>query len=252
MVHPYTTDGRQSRQSIFEVATTVVGASEAIHPIGTRGILPDGRAFYYARNSAAASIAAGNLLMAEIQVAHFTEMAIGTPAIGDLTITPTIGATAVTLNEYAGGYIMGIDELGEGINYKIESHPAAAGTNACVITLTDPVEVVFHGSATVQMVKNPWADVVQSTAGQGHLPAGVSNKAIPAGNAVPQYFWCQTWGVVSGLCGEITAVGAAVCSDTGDAGSFEAVDAAGEYTAGINMWTSVDNEHTPIFLKIAP
>jgi hypothetical protein len=47
-------------------------------------------------------------------------------------------------------------------------------------------------------------------------------------------------------------VGAAVCSDTGDAGSFEAVDAAGEYTAGINMWTSVDNEHTPIFLKIAP
>ncbi len=251
MIHPYLTNGRQSGQSIFEVATTVVGESDAVHPVGTRGALPDGRVFYYARNSGAGAITVGQALSAEVQTAQFTELAVGTPAIGDTTVSPTLGSTAVTLNEYAEGYLCVIDDTGEGYTYKIQSHAAASGTTAVALTIHDPIQVAFGAGATVQVVKNPWADVIQAPGGQVALPVGIAQCAVPAGNTVPQYFWCQTWGVSCALQDEICAVGKANTLGP-TAGAVEIADAAGEPLIGINLWTSADGEHAPVFLTIAP
>ena len=251
MIHPYLTNGRQSGQSIFEVATTVAGESDAVHPVGTRGVLEDGRVFYYARNSAAAAITVGQALSAEVQTAQFTELAVGTPAIGDTTVSPTLGSTAVTLNEYAEGYLCVIDDTGEGYTYKIASHPAASGTTTVALTLHDPLQVALGAGATLQMVKNIWADVIAAPGGQVVVPAGVAQCAVVAGNTVPQYFWCQTWGVSCALQDEICAVGKANTLGP-TAGAVEIADAAGEPLIGINIWTSADGEHAPVFLTIAP
>jgi hypothetical protein len=251
MIHPYLTDGTKSDQSIWEIATTVVGESEAVHPVGTRGVLPDGRVFYYARQSAAAAIVAGKLLGAELQTDQFVGLAVDTPAIGSLTITPTLGSTAVTLNEYAEGYCIVVDDTGEGISYKIESCVAAAGSAACALTLHDPVQVALGAGATVDIVKNLWADVIPATAGQVHVSVGISQVAVPAGNVVPQYFWCQTWGICPAWHGEATTIGTLITSAAAES-EVELRNGAGEPIVGISIWKGVDTEYQPIFLTIAP
>lgn len=233
-------------QGIWDITT------DAELPVGTRGVLPDGRVYYYAKNSAAAAIVAGDLLTTEVQTAQFTELAVNTAAVGDTTLTITLGSTAVTANEYQEGYIIPIDELGEGITYKIKAHPAASGTAACIFTLYDPIHVGFAAATTVQVVKNPWCDVVQAVAGQAHVPIGVSNVAVTAGNSTPYYFWCQTWGICSILQDEICAAGSEMTSGTTLVGAAEVRNLVTDPTVGVNIWTSADTERAPIFLQIAP
>jgi hypothetical protein len=206
--------------------------------------------FYYAKNSGAA-IVAGNLLTAELQTAQFTELAVGTLLAGSPTITPTLGATAVTVDEYAGGYCVIIDDTGEGKTYTIKSHPAASGTATCELTLEDPIHVDFGAGTTVQMVKNLWGDVIIAPGGVAHVPVGVSNTAVDAGTSTPQWFWCQTWGVCSVWQDEGATIGQALTSGT-TAGQVEVWNVAGDQEIGWNIWLAVAGENQPVFLRIAP
>ncbi len=253
-IHPFLTNGRQSDQSIWETVQSAAGLlGGGSHQVGTRAALEDGRVFYYARSQGAA-IVAGNLLTAELQTDEFTDMATGSGVVsGDLTVTPTTKATAVTENEYAGGYAIVNDDTGEGITYTIASHPLAASTSTCVLTLDDPIQVDWGAGTTISMHKPVWADVIIAPAGAAHIAAGVANVAVIAGTTNPQYFWCQTWGMASVTADEAVTIGQLVGSGPDTAGQVGFNNGTVEQIVGINGGhTMVAGEFNAVFLTIAP
>lgn len=242
---PILTNGVGSPQSIWEAV------SNPHHEVGSRAQLGDGRVFYYARNSGAA-IVAGQLLTVELQTAQFTGLAVNTAAVGDTTLSITLGSTAVTADEYARGYVHVIDDTGEGITYKIDTHPAVSASSAGTFTLKDPIVVAFVAATTVELTKNPWADTVIAPAGQGHVPAGISQVAVGSGATTQQYFWCQTWGPTCAWMDEAVTVGQEVTSGA-TAGQVETVDALAECRIGYCISIAgVAGEYQPVFLQIAP
>ena len=253
-IHPYLTNGTKSDQSIWEVIEGGTDLSGGLYPVGTRAALEDGRVFYYARNRSTALVA-GVLLTAELQTAEFVDLATADGVVaGDTTITPTTGATAITVNEYAGGYVIVQDATGEGKTYTIKSHPLIAGTSAVVLTLDDPVNVDFHNDVTITMIKNLWADVIIAPAAAAHIPVGVSNVAVPAGTTNPQWFWCQTWGMCSVWQDETPTIGQLVGSGPDTAGQVGVWNgpATPEPIVGVSTWTAVAAEYNATVLMIAP
>ena len=253
MIHPYLTNGRQSDQSIYQVGSAaLLAVGPGLHRVGTRGVLDDGRVFRYSRNTAAAAIVAGNLLQMLDQDANNIDLATDVAGVGDTTLVVTaLGGTAITVNEFAGGYgITSSGTTGAGLTLSIASHAAAGTTAAATFVLDDPVPVLFNADTTVTLSKNPWADLVISGGNQDHFAVGVSPTAVPAGNAVAQYFWCQTWGTCGVWQDDSTANGSAMASGT-TAGQIE-INGGTDQTIGVNLEVGVAEQFTPVFLQIAP
>lgn len=239
MANPKLFTGVGSPQSIYQ------SSSVAEHPVGTRGHLDDGRVFYYASNTGTA-LAAGKLAMAEVITAEFSDQAVAAAAaIGVSQVTVTLGATAVTLNEYADGFLVITDAAGEGHNYKILSHPVAAGAASCVIKIYDTIQVALTTSSKYALVKNPWKDVLISAAGHAQHAVGVPCTAITAS----EYFWCQTWGNASVWDEGTAAIGGSL--ESGAEGQVNIGDGAAQYL-GVQLYTAAAGDYTPKFLQIAP
>lgn len=238
--HPVLTGGGSSNQSIFQET------SAARHPVGTRACLPDGRVFYYSKNGAGA-LGPGKLAMAEVITAEFANQAVAAAAaVSETSATVTLGATAVTLNEYADGYLVINDAAGEGHTYKIRTHPVAAGAASCVLDLYDGIKVALTTSSQYTLVKNPWGDVVVAAAGHVHQAVGVAPIDVTAA----YFFWMQTWGVCAVWDDAATAIGAPLQSGTTE-GQVEVNDGAGGLL-GTQLYTGVASEYYPKFLTIAP
>jgi hypothetical protein len=255
MINPYLTNGRQSDQSIWEVAAAAgpiaQSSGKGVHRVGTRAVLEDGRVFYYARSSGAA-IVAGQLLQTPDQAADHIDLAVGTEVVGSPTITVVLGtATGILEGELAGGYaITNSGTLAAGLTLPIASNPLAAASASPVLTLDAPVPVLFHSDTTVTLQKNLWADVVISGVNQDHMACGVSQVAVAAGTSFPQYFWVQTWGVAGVYQDTNTANGSGMASGT-TAGQVE-IKGATDQPIGVNLEIGVDGDYTPMFLTIAP
>ena len=250
-LNPFLTNGRQSDQSVFEVAQSGTGVvSGGAHRVGTRASLPDGRVFYYARSSGAA-IAAGKLLQMPDVPTTFTDLAVGTELAGQNTLAVTPGAVTALENAFAGGYCIVQDDTGEGQTFTVVSHLPVASATEFTVNIEGRIPVSLGANATVSMILNPWADVIISGAAQDHMAAGVSNVEVPAGTTNPQHFWCQTWGTAGVWQDAATANGSKLASGT-TAGQVEISGADGDQDVGQLLEVAVDNEYTPTFLTIAP
>ncbi len=239
--YPVLNNGLATDQGIWDVVT-----SPKLR-VGTKARLDDGRTFFYARNSGAA-IVAGNVLSAEIQTAQFTELAVPVSLAGATSVSVTLGSTAVTQHEYSGGYLCTIDDTGEGITYRVDGHAAADASAAVVIQLVDPINVDFGAGTTVQLVKSPWMDVVIAAAAQAHFSVGISQVAVDAGTSTPQYFWVQSAGVSCGWQDSANGVGEQLTS-AAVSGQLEIV-VLGDQRIGVNLWTAVDTENSPVYLNV--
>lgn len=219
--------------------------------VGTRGVLPDGRVFYYARQSSANAIVAGKLLVASVKTG-FDQLVIGVQYVGDTAISFTSGSGTASANDFAEGYMATSDDTGEGITYKVRSHAAISATTASTLTIYDGIAVQTGAATTVTLVQNPWMDPVISVADQADMPVGISNVAVSAGNSTPYYYWCQTWGVCAALSDEAITEGGMVVTGESTVGAVQLDDGAAEAIVGIAIVTTVDTEYQPVFLKIAP
>lgn len=174
------------KQSIYETSTT------RRHAIGQRMCMGDGRVFYYARNSTAASARPGVLFAADIDRAEedttITE-AIGDKTMASFTTVGSLGPAAV------GGYFWSSSGTGAGQTYKIADVTAAASTTSN-IHLHDELVATLTG-ADCNIANNPFYGVQLSADGIQFL-LGVALLAIPAS----AYFWLQTWGFVGVLRGD--------------------------------------------------
>lgn len=223
----------------YSVSTT------PLHQLGVKGVTPDGRVFRYAY--ATTEIAAAKLTVAaDLSTNHEDVVFQTAAAVGDQQVSLTIATTALVANEYDGGYLIIIDDAGEGYTHLIERHDAGTGT--ITFDIKPGIQVATTTSTTACLVRNPYREVVISATDQADIPLGVTPRVASA----TSYFWLQTGGYTGCLADESVAAGDTLTIGTGTAGAVEAADAANEpiigfSPAGVNM---EDGEHNPIFLTL--
>lgn len=237
-----TSEAKSFPQGIFEESAT------QLIDLGAKAVTTDGRAYRYVKAGATALVA-GKLYDGPASVANHTNIAVAAAAsAGAKSVTVTLGATAATANQYAGGVLVVNDVNGEGYTYGIKSHPAADGSASLVITLNDDeaIEEALTTSSQVSLVANQYGSVIIHAASETGIPVGVAVKDITAG----YYGWVQTRGAVSALAdASPAALGQQVDASTTTDGATTLGTVA---TAGIGyaLAQQVSTEYNPIFLTI--
>lgn len=203
-------------------------SSTQLHPLGTYGVTADGRGYRYAQAGAAACNP-GLLQMATDITTNHEDLAVNTFLAGDWTMSVTLGATAITGNEYAEGFVNVTDETGQGILYAIANCPATASSGTVTVRLKEPVVVGAAAATTVTLVRNKYRDILPTDGTENDLPVGVPNVTIAAN----YYGWVQTKGYCSILVGAgDTTAGSDITIDTTTAGGVE-TRATVERTVGV-------------------
>ncbi len=200
-------------------------------PLGTKMITQDGRCFRFAFKSAADS-AAGDLQQSMANVANHVVQAIQTAVVaGDRAIALTLGAGAILLNEYEGGYLVMGATSGLGYTFLIGPHPSNAGGTTFSVPLAPghAAQVAATTSGTASLIHNPWYKTVVFPTTPLQLACGVSPRIITAS----KYGWLQTHGSCGvNTSGTTTLDGVAVPS-TATAGAIMPSAAATSPQVGI-------------------
>ena len=207
--------------------------SAQFHPLGTRMVLPDGRTFYYAKNSSSAVTDAGFIMDGIALVgAHDSDCAATeAQSVGDNTISIEVPTTDLTKDQYKEGYLIFNDGPGQGEVYKILSHPAhdASDDNTVIITLDEKIRTALTTASSCGLVYNPYMDV-KLINGDGTMttgPIGVSQIPLTAS----YYCWLQTYGISSVRMGaQVVVLGDAitVSQETNEEGLCERADHSDE------------------------
>lgn len=208
--------------------------------LGEKKEFNDGRVFRLAKNGGTA-LAAGKIVVQGDETANHITLAPAVAAVGDMTLTVTLGATLAAANEYAEGFAVNITT---GKYYKIKSHPAAALSTALTLTLYDAIDVAIPITDDIDLVHNPYYGVIISVADQADIVMGVPPIAVTA----DYYFWLQTRGVAAVLMDETTGRGDTVTTGTGTVGAVEVLDAVAEPIIGHMIEAGVDTKYNAVML----
>lgn len=235
------TNATAASQTVFDSQTTQQ------HELGAEFVDKWGRHYRYAKVGAS-TLVAGNALQGPAEVTTHQTMTPTAADIGAMTVSATLGITnAVTANQYAGGFLTIDTTPGNGYNYVIKSHPAAAASAACVFTLDEPLKVALTSSSRVSLTRNPYDGVIQAPA--------TTLTGTPVGVAVfpgltGEFVWIQTKGVAPVLISGTPAVGASVGLPAGTAGAV-VVNAATLYDIGTLCHVGVTGLNKPVLINFA-
>ena len=234
-----------------------VETEEQKQKLGTRAVTPDGRVFYYAKNSSAAITPAGKICDGIAAVAaHDMDCAAAAASAGATSFTSGTSLT-VTKDQYADGYVIFNDGPAQGEVYRIKSNTAVSGATGLEITIDEPdgLRTALTTSSLFGLVYPPYKDV-KIIDGDGTMttgPLGVNPIPVTAS----YYFWLQTAGVSSVLSGAAVAVvgdAVGVSQASGESGAFDLWDvSANEDTAPIGTAMgipSVDTDNQIVMLAI--
>lgn len=200
--------------------------------LGARAVTGDGREFRYVKAGAVALVP-GKLQQSAAEVTNHQNLApTADVAIGATVFTVTLGATAATANQYAGGWAVITTSTGAGYQYRISSHPAASGSATLQLTLDDAlITTLASASSKVDLVANPYSGVIVNPATATSAPIGVAVFAIPAAS----YGWIQTKGTVSVLADGAVTVGTNVIASNAVAGAIEPGADAADLQASVGI-----------------
>ena len=139
------------------------------YPLGFRVALSDGRVFHYAENGGTA-LAAGKLIGSPLVFTEIERTITAAAAQFATQVTYTAVGT-ITSNQYQDGFLCVVDGAGEGLQYKIKSHPAIAAAATGTITLYDGIITALDTTSDVMLIpslykegNNITSDVVVSKA----------------------------------------------------------------------------------------
>jgi hypothetical protein len=234
-------------KSAFSQSLFAQSATQA-EELGAKRIEADGRIFRYAK--AGGALVAGKAVIGAAEVAnHINLAATNVAKVGATSISQTVGATAVTVDQYKGGYFDVNDATGEGYRYRIESNTAAVSGGTTVLQLADPIRVALVATTSeVSLIPNLYSGVTHSAVEES-MCAGVTVGAVASGS----YGWVQTGGDCLCLHSGTAAVGTNLTLGP-VAGSVIAVNATLDidqpFIGYKTMGAGVDTEYKPIFLNI--
>lgn len=227
-------------QGLYEESVT------ALHNLGELVHSNDGRAFRYAKAGGTA-LAPGKLQQSSAEDTGDGNLAIAAAAIGATQIVTTSTVT-VTANQYAGGFVTIADDAGEGYMYRVSSH-AAATAAVVTLNLADSIVVALTTATTIDIVKNPYDQVIINPTTISSSPAGVAVKAITAA-----YFgWLQVSGPCSVLADGGLTVGTDVVASDNVAGAVEkTADGTPEILSvvGTAIIAAADTEYGTVKLRL--
>lgn len=225
-------------------------SSTQMYALGTQFV--DGEDVWRYAKVGASTITRGKLQTAPApKTNHHNVSVAAAQAIGDKTITVTLGATAAVADEYAEGYIFISDATLGGNGYRIKTHPAASSSGSLTVTLYEPIQVALTTSAKANLVHNTYNAIIEGTS-QTVRAAGVSMVTATTG----LFIWVKTRGAASILADQTIALGSWVVPSTSVSGSVIAI--SGTYATGLitnkigqaDIMAGVDTEKRPVRLEI--
>lgn len=248
------------------VLTTTTDTSTGTY-VGQRFDLSDGREVVLVQNGGTA-LSPGNLISGPAVIANHQNISVTAftaySANGNVPakVTATLGATAVTANQYAGGYLFVNAGTGQGQTLKIASHPAAALSASVAITLEDSPVTALDATSKVCLGLNPYGSsngTNVSTLGVVIFPhtsptgaaVGVSFYPIGASTStVPTYGLIQTRGQVACLNDATTAVGLDLMPSTNTDGAVMTYVVATGTRVGVSTQAGVTTESRMITVQL--
>lgn len=234
------TGTRQALAQDLKVLSTV-----QLEKLGARTVDEDGNQFVYAK-AGASTMSHGQLATAEATVSNHTNIAVAADAaVGATSVSVTLGATAVTIDQYTQGSLVINAGTGSGYKYAIKGHFATASSGTAVFYLEEPlVAAITAASSKVSLYKNPCKDVIASTT-LGKNP-GVALIDIPATN----YGWLQTKGLAPVLAQGAVTKDFSVIQSTTTAGAITVQSAATDDMIGVANEALVTTEYRLVTLQI--
>lgn len=231
--------------------------------VGTKFETSDGREFVLIQNAGTALVS-GLLIQGPVKIgANHSGLVLSTAVIGATQITATLGGTAVTANQYAGGFLVISAGTGIGQTLRIASHPAQTSTSGTVVlTLEDALQVATLTSDSKGTLElNPYGSangVDVRTSGCVVCPTtltgpviGVTVSPIAASTStIPAYGFIQTKGVVGCLNDATTAIGLDLMHSSNTAGAVMTYVVATSGRIGNSHVAGVTTEVRPITLQL--
>ena len=269
----YISDFKSSALAVFKQATSVATGTGDLQPgisneLGQRFQTADGRELVLVSNAATA-IVGGVLVQSPAITAGHQTLAMTVPTTapataGTFLVSVTNGSTVIPQNYYAGGYMIIKDGTGAGQTLRISSHPGGAASVACVFTLEDAIVTTLDATSIVNLIANPYSNVIIApTTATGNV-VGVSLYPLAASVApttngttgvqtaagTAQYGFLVTKGITSCLSDSNTAtVGLGLMRSTTTAGSV-AVETATGADVGIALQTTISAKYGAIYVSI--
>lgn len=240
-------------QGIYEESVTQKA------PLGTRMDLGDGRVFYYAKNSTAATnLCAGKLVGSAIIATQREDAISAAILIGAKEFTFEDQSIGIAADQYAEGYLTSVDHTGEGQTYKIRGNEAISSGESGTFWLYDPIVTALDTTSDIIVAPNPFygtilvPDDVIFCLGAPLIPVNTS-----------YYYWVQTWGPIAILINDSKGGTTPECQLTVDAagqadGGARCVATSGvpgAQTIGYNIFDStnlVATEYHLVYLTCLP
>ncbi len=150
---------------------------------------PDGRRYRYCKAGSGSALVAGNVQQGIVEDTGDQDLTPVAAAIGDTSIITTSTVT-VDANQYAGGYASITTSAGVGHIYLISGHSAASAA-VVTINLAETIRVALTTSSRVDLVQNPFANILLAAASPTSAPLGVPPIPLTASS----FGWLQVAGV---------------------------------------------------------
>ena len=243
---PGSTPGAYGTSATYEVSQLV----------GTRWDLNDGREVILVSMDSATTATPGELYQDAALVANHFDLAVtafqaysnngDTPA----TVTVTLGGTAVTANEYQGGYVDVVDGTqadGQGQFLRIASHPAQTSTTGnVVITLEEAPNTALTTSSKVSLVFPHGKNVIQNPTTPSNVPCGIALYPIAASN----FGFLTSKGLCAALSdATVASVGNEISPSITTAGTVTLATAT-LANIGSAAYTAVSAKSYPVYLNL--
>lgn len=202
--------------------------------VGSRWDLSDGREVVLVLTSADTTTVAGDLYQDAALIANHQGLvttaftAYSSNGNVPAKVTVTLGGTAVTANQYQGGYAYVQSGVGIGQFLKIASHPAQANTTGSVtLTLEDAPNTALTTASVISLVPARGSNIIINPTTPTNAPVGVALYPI----APSSYGFL----VAKGLCAALSdatapAVGVAIMPSASVAGAIGQVSVGGTGT----------------------
>lgn len=213
----------------------------------------DGRYFVYGLNGTGSgtALAPGKLNQGALSVTNHVNQTGVTVSAGAQQVTYTIGATALTANQYVDGYLYVNTGTGAGQTMEIASHgTSVSGSTAVTFNLFDSVYTTTSVSdSKFSLQPNAYSKVIieQQGSSTAIIPVGYTAISLPDAN----YGWFQTGGPCAILTNGTCTVGVPVVPSATTNGAVDINTAAlFQSQVGYMMTTSTSTQYQIAYLTI--
>ena len=187
-------------------------SADPLFPMGTKAIQGES-IFRYCKNGATELAIAAPIQQAKrAHAEQDDDIVVGAVA--------AIGATSVELvstalldtapnniaNDFAEGYMIVNDVVGQGQMYKIRANELFAGTALSTFELYDGLTIALGTCSEVGLIRNPYYKVIATEAPVSGMAIGVPLLVVPANH----YFWAKSGGPAPVVAQEAITLGTPV------------------------------------------